>query len=36
MSRIKVTKKTFVGRTMEIDFGSLTEDANNKGHYYST
>lgn len=30
---IKVAKKTFVGRTMEIDFGSLTEDKNNKGHY---
>jgi hypothetical protein len=30
---LKVQKKTFVGRTMEIDLGSLTEDKNNKGHY---
>jgi hypothetical protein len=30
---IKVAKKTFVGRTVEIDFGSLTEDKTNKGHY---
>lgn len=30
---LKVKKKTFVGRTIEIDFGSLVEDANNKGRY---
>lgn len=30
---LKVKNKTFTGRTMEIDFGSFTEDANNKGHY---
>ncbi len=30
---LKVAKKTFVGRTTEIEFGSLAEDANNKGHY---
>ena len=31
---LKVAKKTFVGRTVEIDFGSLTEDKNNKGNYH--
>ncbi len=30
---LKVKNKTFVGRTTEVDLGSLTEDANNKGHY---
>jgi len=30
---LKLKTKTFVGRTMELDFGTLTEDANNKGHY---
>lgn len=30
---LKVAKKTFVGRTIELDIGSLTEDKNNKGHY---
>lgn len=30
---LKVEKKTFTGRTLEIDFGSFAEDANNKGHY---
>ena len=30
---LKVTKKTFTGRTVEIEFGSFTEVANNKGHY---
>ena len=30
---LKVQKKTFTGRTVEIEFGSLAEDANNKGHY---
>jgi len=30
---LKVAKKTFVGRTMELDFGALSEDKNNKGHY---
>ena len=30
---LKVQKKTFVGRTIEIDFGSLVEDKNNKGQY---
>ena len=30
---LKLKKKTFAGRTVEIEFGSLTEDANNKGHY---
>jgi hypothetical protein len=30
---LKVQKKTFVGRTIEIDFGSLVEDNNNKGQY---
>jgi hypothetical protein len=29
----KVTNKTFTGRTVEIEFGSFTEVANNKGHY---
>src|SRR4029077_9626723 len=28
-----VKNKTFVGRTMEIDLGSVTEDKNNKGNY---
>jgi len=30
---VKVTKKTFVGRTMELDFGNLVEDKNNKGNF---
>jgi hypothetical protein len=30
---LKVKTKTFVGRTVELDFGSLVEDPNNKGHY---
>jgi len=30
---LKVKNKTFTGRTVEIEFGSLTEVANNKGHY---
>jgi hypothetical protein len=30
---LKVQKKTFVGRSIEIDFGSLVEDKNNKGQY---
>ena len=30
---LKLKAKTFVGRTIEMDFATLTEDANNKGHY---
>jgi hypothetical protein len=30
---LKLAKKTFTGRTVEIEFTSLAEDANNKGHY---
>jgi hypothetical protein len=30
---LKVKKKTFVGRSIEIDFGALVEDKNNKGQY---
>ncbi|MCE9561689.1 MAG: hypothetical protein K8U57_06500, partial [Planctomycetes bacterium] len=30
---LKVKNKTFVGRTLEVDFGSFVEDANNKGNY---
>src|SRR5262249_33815871 len=30
---VKVKTKTFSGRTMELEYGALTEDANNKGHY---
>ena len=30
---LKVKGKSFTGRSVEIDFGGLTEDANNKGHY---
>jgi hypothetical protein len=30
---LKVEKKTFVGRTIELDIGSLVEDKNNKGQY---
>jgi hypothetical protein len=30
---LKVTNKTFSGRTLEIEFASLKEVANNKGHY---
>jgi hypothetical protein len=30
---LKVKTKTYVGRTVELDFGSLAEDANNKGNY---
>ncbi len=30
---LKVKTKTFVGRTVEMEFGGLTEDANNKGQY---
>ena len=30
---LKVKNKTFVGRTMEIDLGSVTEDKNTKGSY---
>jgi hypothetical protein len=30
---LKVKTKTFSGRTVEVDFASLVEDANNKGHY---
>jgi hypothetical protein len=30
---VKVMNKTFPGRTVEIEFGSFTEIANNKGHY---
>ena len=30
---LKVKKKTFVGRSIEIEYGALTEDANNKGNY---
>jgi hypothetical protein len=30
---LKVKTKTFVGRTVEMDFGSLVEDANQKGNY---
>ena len=30
---LKVKGKTFVGRTMEVDLGALTEDANTKGNY---
>lgn len=30
---LKVAKKTFVGRTMEIEFGALTENKNAKGQY---
>jgi hypothetical protein len=30
---LKMKTKTFVGRTVELEFGSLVEDANNKGFY---
>lgn len=30
---LKTNKKTFVGRTVELDFGSLVEDPNQKGAY---
>jgi hypothetical protein len=30
---LKQKAKTFVGRTIELEFGTLTEDANNKGNY---
>jgi hypothetical protein len=30
---LKAQKKTFVGRTVEIDFGSFAEDKNTKGNY---
>jgi hypothetical protein len=30
---LKVKAKTYVGRTVELDYGSLVPDANNKGHY---
>src|SRR4029079_2647366 len=30
---VKVTKKTFVGRTMELDFRKLVEHKNNKGNF---
>ncbi len=30
---LKVKTKTFVGRTVELEYGSLAEDANNKGNY---
>jgi hypothetical protein len=30
---LKVTNKSFTGRTVEIEFGSFTEVANNKGRY---
>jgi hypothetical protein len=30
---LKAAKKSYVGRTMELDFGSLVEDQNNKGQY---
>lgn len=30
---LKVKGKTFVGRTIEIEYGSFTEDANTKGNY---
>ena len=30
---IKTMNKTFTGRSVEIEFGSFTEVANNKGHY---
>ena len=30
---LKVKSKTYVGRSVELDFGSLVEDKNNKGNY---
>ena len=30
---LKLKNKTFVGRTTEMDFGTLTEDANQKGNF---
>ncbi|HVL13655.1 MAG TPA: hypothetical protein VM529_13890 [Gemmata sp.] len=30
---LKVKTKTYVGRTVQIEYGGLTADANNKGHY---
>src|SRR5581483_11620257 len=30
---LKVKTKTFTGRSVELEYGSLTEDGNNKGHY---
>jgi hypothetical protein len=30
---LKVKNKTFTGRSVEIEFGTFTEDANSKGHY---
>jgi hypothetical protein len=30
---LKVKTKTFTGRSVELEYGALTEDANNKGHY---